>query len=115
MRDALELLGEDHVVERMFPVTYDNQGRLQKPMVVSEQVHILGQVTPLTGNDIRRLPEGEKPEKYRTVISVEAMRTSDGGTPADVLVYKGDRYEVQASEDWTDQGGFYKALVRKVQ
>jgi hypothetical protein len=74
-------------------------------------------VSPATGRDLLRLPEGVRTREVLAILSTVELRTANehAATPADVVTYKGRAYEVQTVEDWTDNGGFWRALAAKVE
>lgn len=79
-------------VERAAPDTYDVHGRLVAGGVTTSTV--TAAVQPVTGEDLRRLPEGLRASAAVTVWAAGELQLGD------VLVYEGRRYSVGHVEKW---------------
>ena len=68
-----------------------------------------------TPNQLMILPEGEKDKNIRLFISKKYIRTTSDkdGLIADVVVYKGIRYKVISSSDWSNYGHTMAMGVRE--
>lgn len=77
---------------------------------------IAASVQPVSGRDLLRLPEGLRTRELVAVFTGGDLRTADeaAGLAADRFVYGGRTYEVQTLEDWTQLGGYRKAIAAKV-
>lgn len=73
-------------------------------------------VHPITGRELRALPEGYRTREPIAVYTTAALRTASepDGTPPDLVTWKGETYEVQAVEDWSSNGAFWRAVALKV-
>jgi hypothetical protein len=69
-------------------------------------------VQPVTGKEQLLLPEGVRTRQTVKIYSKMRLMTSSQSTSqrADIVNYKNQNYEVFTVEDWTDVGGFYKAI-----
>lgn len=70
-------------------------------------------VTPLTGRELLRLPEGDRDKERLLVLSRSEMRTTGVGGKADLITINGEDYEVSSVEPWP-MFGFHKAVVTRV-
>ncbi|WP_223643946.1 hypothetical protein [Corallococcus sp. EGB] len=77
---------------------------------------ILASVQPLSGRERQLLPEGQRSEERLLVVTATELRAADvsASREGDVLVYRGESFEVEAVERWDELGGFWKARAAKV-
>lgn len=70
--------------------------------------NILGHIQQAQSKDLQNLPEGQRTQDWKVLWTatqlLNADRVTDGGV----------EYVVQRIEDWSQDGGFYKALMTKV-
>lgn len=88
---------------------YDKDGFPSDPKV--EEGTFKGMAVPLTGNEILQVPEGDRTRKNLNIFTAFELEH------ADIVIRNDERFEVQATEDWTMQGiciQFYKTRVVKV-
>lgn len=69
---------------------------------------------PVSGNDLERLPEGERTEEMRTVYTKADLRTASepNQTEADILTFAGSAWKVIRVFP-RQEGGFTKAIVSR--
>ncbi|MBN8472333.1 hypothetical protein JYJ95_38010 [Corallococcus exiguus] len=81
-----------------------------------ESFSILASVQPLSGRERQLLPEGQRSEERLLVVTATELRVADVSArrEGDVLVYRGEDFEVEAVERWDELGGFWKARAVKV-
>ena len=72
-------------------------------------------VGPITGRDLKRLPEGTRAEDFEQVVtSTKLMVEVPGGAyVSDEIVIDGERYVVEGCKDLFAAGGFYRAIVHR--
>lgn len=77
-----------------------------------ETLHLLMLVQPLTGNEIVRIPEGDRKRERRIAYSPDELKTHDPETKsqADVVTLSGQDFQVEKCEPW--RGYFKSYLVR---
>lgn len=95
---------------------YYVKGRYQES--APEVLTIKAAVQPLRGRERLLLPEGMRAVEAIKIYSTMQFKTGNVQSKqrADRLVYDGCAYEVQSVENWTVDGGYYKAIaVRKGQ
>ena len=74
---------------------------------------IRGSIQPVTGAELKNLPEGMRAEavvKVYTPTQLFTVRQSDTKIP-DRFDYRGDQYQVEKVEDWHDLGNYYKVIA----
>jgi len=78
------------------------KGRFQKGDL--SKMKMLASVQPLSAKEIQLLPEGRRETDSKKVFTSERLFTNDtlAQTSADVLIYKGKKYEVHKVTDWSD-------------
>lgn len=74
-------------------------------------------ITPASFKQIEHLPEGLRTRQVLQVFADGDLRTANepAGTQADTFTLGGKTFEVQSIEDWSANGGFWRALAVKVQ
>lgn len=120
LSDCVDLLARDTVTRRR----YADQSVSGEGLVVPGATTDLlfdAQVTPATGRDLQRLPEGQRTTRAIRVITTVELRTAvtDPGAAtsrkrADAILYDDSQFEVQNVQAWTSQGGFYDAVATEV-
>lgn len=85
----------------------DDKGRTQ---MAGEVLPWQGVIQPATPRELERLPEGDRDRETITVYSREPLRIGQRpeNTVADVILWRGQRYEVVNVEPWP---GFVHALA----
>lgn len=75
---------------------------------------ISASVQPVSGQELQRLPEGERVKDWLYVYTPTELNTREGKKAADKISIDGANYEVATVDDWATEGGFYRALVQRV-
>lgn len=75
---------------------------------------VFGSLQPLGGEDLERLPAGDRQRARKKIYSADFLRSIDEYTTAkaDSLVIDGVEWQVESVETWTN---FYKAIIVKVE
>lgn len=79
------------------------------------EADFVANVQPTSGRDLQRLPEGARSSETITVWSKTELRTATSNAPADRVRYRGRIYEAQSLEDWSQLGGYFKAICAAVE
>lgn len=87
------------------------------PGVETESTIKIIALQPVTGDDLKMLPEGEDTSEFMItyVESVYGLRTRSGASDADQITVGSDTYEVFSAGNWTTQGLFKSYIVRRFQ
>jgi hypothetical protein len=113
-------IGEDVITE--FAVPY-NLTRRAPPIVVAgrasapaeEVIPITACIQPAAGRDLLLLEEGMRTREAVTVFTTFLIRTAaEDGSPPDTIAVGDDVFQVQAVQDWSRYGGFYRGVALKV-
>lgn len=109
LTDAVEECADDIIVTRHVSVAL-NKGR--KASARTERFKARATITPLTGQDIRRLSEGTNVEGTHLIICTSELKTSKSSPCeiADEIAHKGSNYQIGIVKDWFDLGGFYECV-----
>jgi hypothetical protein len=93
------------VYRRTEVVTQQGRGKAAIQVLKSKR----GVVYPEGGNKLDRTPEAQSTSKSITIISIVRLHTAAQGMLPDRVVWKGDWYEAQSDEDYSQYGrGFTK-------
>jgi hypothetical protein len=112
--DAIGSLGTGgHTIIRRTFGALDSAGR--ETPATTTSVAITASIQPMSGTDLERLPEGSLATDFIVVFSPSLLITADTttGRDADVIVYRGEEYEVVSVEPWVEIGGYYRAIAQK--
>ena len=104
------------VRKRFDVVAYDDHGRALVPDGVEGTIEAWPQ--PLSGDDLKRLPEGRRTKKTLKFYSLDEIFSADTSevNMPDIIVVGDEEYEVQNGVDWVSDGAYWKAIaVRKDQ
>lgn len=95
------------LVERHSPGT-KIKGRYVKGSTVSFTVDPVA-IHPASGKQLDMLPEGKRTTQSKIIYTQKELFADDapGVTNADIVNYKGQRYEIHNVADWEDNGGFF--------
>lgn len=75
---------------------------------------IVASVQPVTGREIRALPEGRRGDEVRVVYTATALRTEGATGSADTVSIDGEAWEVFKVESWIAWGEtHYRAMVSR--
>ncbi len=104
--------GANYRVRRTATGSYDNTGVYQDG--VQTVITVFASVQPLTGDDIERIPEGDRTKDMWKVYAADELRIHDEktGAKADKITIMGDEYVVQDVRKWP---GHWRATVVKVE
>ena len=97
------------IVTRTNSVSTDH-GR--KAGSVTEEFPIVAAITPITGQDLRRLGDGFVAEGTHLILTETELLTSESNScrVPDVVAHKGNRYQISQVLDWAEQGNFYECV-----
>jgi hypothetical protein len=70
-------------------------------------------VFPLSGEMLKRMPDGLDSSSVREVFTVSALRVSAPAQIPDRVTIDGALWQVETVENWSAAGNFYRSLVRK--
>jgi hypothetical protein len=113
--NAIRQVSEIVEVHRIPSGAYDEHGRwnARAPEVFKIQVA----VQPSSPKELHDLPENRRSKAGITIYSTELLKTvstSEMKQP-DRISWHGDIYEVEKVEEWSELGGYCKAIVTKVE
>ena len=102
------------IVTRTKSVSTDH-GR--KAGAVTEQFPIVAAITPITGQDMRRLGDGFVAEGTHLILTETELLTSDSNSCRipDVVNHKEIDYQISKVLDWSEQGNFYECVGTRLQ
>lgn len=111
--EVLLLSGNTVTVTRLDALAYDANGVADVGSAVTSTFDITGVIHPMTGDDVKRLPEGLQDSTGVVVITPTELRAADtsGATPGDRFAYDGRNYEVTSAERWADLGNFFRHVA----
>jgi hypothetical protein len=74
-------------------------------------------VQPMTARELQVQPEGLRERQLLKCYATSELRPASqtGGTDGDRFTYRGATYEVTSVSDWSDEGGFWRAVAARVQ
>ena len=92
------------------PGTYV-KGRWQEG--AETEIAIKASVQPVTGKELQMLPQTFMSRATIKVYSVDELfqGSREAGQSPDSIIWRDKRYEVNVVEDWSEQGGYYKAFA----
>ena len=102
------------IVTRTLSVATDH-GR--KAGTTTEELTIIAAITPITGQDLKRLGSGFVAEGTHLIITPTELLTSKSSTCQipDVVANKKNRYQISRVLDWSGQGNFYECVGTSLQ
>jgi hypothetical protein len=91
--------------------TYDAKGRLQGQE--PERITIRGVPQTATDEEMMKVDEGRRARGgIRIYTDVELRTVSvDGATQPDIVLWKGERWQVEQIDNWSDIGFHWKAIA----
>ncbi len=108
----LDLASGIYPVTRSLPGTYGTEGRFipgtQSFFTISASVQ------PLEGRDLLRLPDGLRTHELLKVYSPTQLFVQGAGQDPDQITLQGVQFQVETSEQWGDDGNYWKMIVKKV-
>ena len=114
LADAVIDCSEEYEVTRHVSVAME-KGRKADP--ITETLIIDAAITPITGQDMKRIGEGGfKVEGSILIITPNQLFTSKSSTCrlADHVHWQGADYQVSIVKDWSIQGGFYECVGTRI-
>lgn len=103
--DTSELLTDPDFVDAMLLVDRKPSINLLGENILSEcLVNSVGSVQPASGRVIQRLPEALRVANVSSFWFKGAIVASAPGKYSSILLFKGNRYQVQLVFDWTNWG-----------
>lgn len=113
LRDAIRGFSNTVEIVRFSAGGYDEHGRWKDGQ--SETLRVTASVQPTKPKEKMELPENRRSSAAITLHSLEKIDTvSVGGKKQpDIVRWIGEEYEIASVEDWTEHGGFYKAIAVK--
>lgn len=99
----------DYTFERITE-SVDDYGRA---VTQAETLPGRGNFQPAPGEEIERLPEGDRGKEAFMVFTPAALVAGSDDTQikADRVNYNGKRYRVSLAEPWREHAGFTKAII----
>ncbi len=71
-------------------------------------------IQPVTGRDLRSLPEGQHADDTKIVFTVTELKTRSPSSEPDVITYKGEPWQVIRVEDWEHWGStHYRCMMAR--
>lgn len=112
--DVIAELGETFTARRGTAPTFDAAGRAIDP-APGATFSIVASVQPISGEELKRLPEGERSEDLRELYTTAELHTANpaAGTRADEVIIEGEAFEVERVHPWR-MAGFTKCIVRRI-
>jgi galactose-6-phosphate isomerase len=98
---------EFQLFKRQASVNQDGEGIMPD----GKAVNCTGSVQPASQRDIERLPEALRNHEAIRIYTREVLSADEQGRYADVVVWRGSRWQVKAVDDWSNYGdGYVKAI-----
>lgn len=84
----------------------------RKTSARTEKFKTSASISPMTGQDLKRLGEGQMVEGSVLIISVVELFTAKSSECriADRVEYRGIDYQISKVNDWSDLGNFYECV-----
>lgn len=111
---AIRCFDKDVTRRRWAAGSYDADGRYVEPSYADTTIR--ASVQPLVGDELLRLPEGQRQKRAIKFYTISDIRTVDDATKtkADQIIDSSVTFEVYTAEDWTDEGGYWKGEAVEV-
>lgn len=109
MRDAVQDLGDPYTVTRRAAAGMVNGYRVAGG---SSTFTVTAVEDPITGDDLDRLPEGQRDHGMRALICDQELRTAIGGAEPDEVTLDGVAWQVVVSQPWR-AGNFCRVVVAR--
>lgn len=108
---AISSLGHaaTYTVTRRAPRTYT--GPRLNPASVLSTFDVVGQMTPASGRDLLRLPEGLRSREARRFITGTELKAAAEGAGGDVVAADGFSWEVSNVKSWG--GEFFDVVLTR--
>ena len=103
--DVSELLHDPDFVDKIQLITrVPRVDSLGENKITENCVDSIGSVQPASGKTIQRLPDALRVGNISSFWFQGKIETSAPGKYSSILVFKGQRFQVQTVMDWTDFG-----------
>ena len=109
LSDAILQCSEEVVLTRHVSVSME-KGMKVDPRV--ETFRLNASITPITGQDLKRLGENQRVEGTILIITPTKLLNAESSSCriADMLHWHDADYQVGVVKDWSYQGGFYECI-----
>lgn len=101
-----------YTVTRRGTQSADTNGRVTSNS--GSSLSISAVVTPVSGRDLQRLPEGFRTQELRSIFTTTELKTTDGSNEADVVSIDGALWQVQSVVPWSVLGNYWQAIAMRV-
>ena len=90
--------------------------RGRKGETTTEEFPITASITPIAGQDIRRLGSGFSAEGTHLILTPTKLFTAKSSSHQmpDIVDHKDNRYQISKVLDWFEQGGFYECVGTEI-
>jgi hypothetical protein len=84
------------------------------PVIPPDPITIIGSLQPLSGDEIVRIPEGDRTRERRKIYSLGLLKTEDESNEgkADLVIIDGLKWQVERVEAWPS---FWKAFLVRLE
>lgn len=115
MLDLIESFAEPIRILRAGPTDVDSEGNVIKAK--RKEIAIMAAVQPFSIGEMENLPEGERTKQMIKLYTSDALKLSQNESlkASDVVLYNGQCWEVQRTEQWPDGLGHYKSVAVLIQ
>ncbi len=74
-------------------------------------------IQPLTGEELLRLPEGERTRERIVVFTARRLKTATQAeaASADRVEYQGNQFEVESVESWNERFSYFRCIAAKIE
>lgn len=110
--DIIGMCSSSVTIERTGPGRYI--GGVYRKDPTPETFHCTGSMQPATPEEIQRLPELQRTEEVFAFFTTFKLQVGDAESreeSPDIVIWKGQRFEVSGEEAWKHLGNFYKYLI----
>jgi hypothetical protein len=110
---AIQRRATDHTVYRFSAQQYTAKGRAVDDPGTPLTIKMWEQ--PMSGDDLRRLPEGLRTEEVLKFYSLAELLDAEvsSNQPPDEIEINGTRWEVLKVWDWERDGGYWKVFATR--
>lgn len=103
---------QTYTVTRRTASSYDSGGVLVPGS--TSTLSVQGVPQPLSGRDLKRLPEGMRAQELLAFWTPTQLQTAGGSNEPDSIQIGADHWEVTRVDGWGTLGGYCKAILTKV-
>lgn len=103
--DVTELMTDPDFVDVMFQVSRKSATNSYGEIIITEcRNKTVGSVQPADGKTVERLPEAERISNLMSFWINGTIVAAEPGKYTDILIFKGQRFQVKNVFDWTTWG-----------